>query len=141
MIELKFRIPGECRGKMRPKASAFGGHAKVYTPAKQVEYENWVRLCFKNAFPDFEPIEAGRPIEAHISVFLAVPQAFSKKKRKEALEGIIKPTRKPDVDNAAKSVLDSLNGISFHDDAQIVSLRVDKAYGNESWVDVELKAD
>ena len=141
MIELKFRIPGECRGKMRPKASAFGGHAKVYTPAKQVEYENWIRLCFKNAFPDFEPIETGRPIEAHISVFLAVPQSFSKKKRKEALEGIIKPTKKPDVDNAAKSVLDSLNGIAFHDDAQIVWLRVDKAYGNESWVDVKLKAD
>ena len=36
-----FIVPGEVRGKMRPKASSFGGHAKVYTPSKQIEYENW----------------------------------------------------------------------------------------------------
>lgn len=137
-MKYTFCIPGECRGKMRPKASSFGGHAKVYTPAKQVEYENWVRLCFKNAFPDFSPIPAGTPVKADISVLLAIPQSFSKKRRKEALDGDLTPLRKPDIDNAAKSILDALNGIAFHDDAQVVQLWAKKLYADEAGVWVTL---
>lgn len=38
-------------------------------------------------------------------------------------------TVKPDCDNAAKAVLDAANGILWVDDAQVISLRVIKAYG------------
>ena len=35
---------------------------------------------------------------------------------------------KPDLDNLVKSVLDALNDVAWHDDAQIVELHVSKHY-------------
>lgn len=55
------------------------------------------------------------------------------------LENEISPTIKPDTDNIAKSILDSLNGIAYKDDKQIVSLKVDKYYSEIPSVSVEIK--
>ena len=43
-----------------------------------------------------------------------------KKQKALMLDGLIRPTVKPDLDNFAKLVLDSLNGYAYHDDAQVV---------------------
>ena len=53
--------------------------------------------------------------------------------------GIIRPTKKPDLDNIAKAVLDSLNGIAYKDDSQIVSMVVSKKYSNRPRVEITLK--
>lgn len=44
------------------------------------------------------------------------------------LNNEINPTTKPDTDNIAKSILDSLNGIAYKDDKQVVKLTVEKRY-------------
>lgn len=44
------------------------------------------------------------------------------------LNNEIYPTIKPDTDNIAKSILDSLNGIAYKDDKQVVKLTVEKRY-------------
>jgi Holliday junction resolvase RusA-like endonuclease len=36
--------------------------------------------------------------------------------------------RKPDIDKLARGVLDALSGVLFHDDAQVIDLRVGKRY-------------
>ena len=41
------------------------------------------------------------------------------------------PLKKPDSDNIAKIVLDSLNKIAFDDDAQVVELTVIKKWTEE----------
>ena len=53
--------------------------------------------------------------------------------------GMIKPTKKPDCDNIAKIVLDSLNGIAFMDDKQVVNLVVTKNYDSIPCVEVDIK--
>lgn len=55
---------------------------------------------------------------------IKIPKYYSKKRVQAIREGLEKPTKKPDVDNIAKIVLDSLNKIAFNDDAQIVGLIV-----------------
>ena len=50
----------------------------------------------------------------------------------------IKPTRKPDLDNIAKSILDSLNGIAWQDDSQIVNIWISKHYDEEPHTEVTL---
>ena len=52
------------------------------------------------------------------------------------LNNEIYPTIKPDTDNIAKSILDSLNGIAYKDDKQVVKLNVDKRYNEEPSVRV-----
>lgn len=44
------------------------------------------------------------------------------------LAGEIRPTKRPDVDNVLKAVADSLNGLAYHDDAQLIEMKGTKRY-------------
>lgn len=48
--------------------------------------------------------------------------------------------KKPDADNYCKIVSDALRGIAWHDDAQIVDLRVRKAFADRDEVAVTVEA-
>ena len=50
------------------------------------------------------------------------------------LEGAIKPTKKPDIDNMQKAVLDALNGLAWDDDSQIVKVTAEKEYAVNPYV-------
>ena len=54
------------------------------------------------------------------------------------LSGIIKPTKKPDIDNIAKIICDGLNGVAYKDDSQIIYLAVIKRYAEKGCVRVKL---
>ena len=131
-----FEIVGEPQGKGRPRFSTRGGFVKTYTPEKTASYENFVKLCYLNKY---KGQKLDGEIIAEIIAYFSIPKSFSKKKRLEAIEGKIKPTKKPDTDNIAKTILDSLNGIAFEDDKQVVALLVNKLYGEEAKVVVTLK--
>jgi Holliday junction resolvase RusA-like endonuclease len=50
-------------------------------------------------------------------------------------------TIKPDSDNLGKAILDSLNGIAYHDDSQVYSLQIEKWYievGGTAGTEVEI---
>ena len=46
-------------------------------------------------------------------------------------KGEMLPTKKPDVDNIIKIILDSLNGLAYKDDVQIVACTCQKLYVND----------
>lgn len=129
---MKFTIPGKPKGKARARTTKQG---HTYTPADTVNYENWVKLCYKNA--DGEYFGDALVLVA-IECFYAIPKSFSKKKRELALKGILQPSTKPDVDNIVKSVLDGLNGIAYDDDKQVVGLWILKFYGEEPRLEVQI---
>lgn len=131
-----FEIVGEPQGKGRPRFSTRGGFVKTYTPEKTASYENFVKVCYLNKY---KGQKLDGEIIAEIIAYFSIPKSFSKKKRVQAIEGKIMPTKKPDTDNIAKTILDSLNGIAFEDDKQVVALLVKKIYGEEAKVVVTLK--
>ena len=131
-----FEIVGEPQGKGRPRFSTRGGFVKTYTPEKTASYENFVKVCYLNKY---KGQKLDGEIIAEIIAYFSIPKSFSKKQRSEAIEGKIRPTKKPDTDNIAKTILDSLNGIAFEDDKQVVALLVKKLYGEEAKVVVSLK--
>ncbi|CZR99694.1 Endodeoxyribonuclease RusA [Clostridioides difficile] len=55
------------------------------------------------------------------------------------VEGLIRPSKKPDLDNIIKSVADSLNGIAYKDDSQIVEVVSKKYYSDKPRVEVILE--
>lgn len=138
MITRKFTVPGEPKGKMRPRASSFGGHAKVYAPKEQIEYENWIRSCYCARYGEAEKLKG--PISASIMVFMGIPKSATKKARQAMLDGDIVPTKKPDLDNMVKQ-LDALNGIAFGDDSAIYEVYALKLYSENPRVEFELKAE
>ena len=54
------------------------------------------------------------------------------------LENKINPTKKPDIDNIVKIVLDAMNGIAFKDDTQITKLQVEKLYSTSESISVKI---
>lgn len=128
-----FNVPGKIQAKQRPR---FNGKF-VYTPKQTINYENWVRECYLLKYRNEKPLET--PLEVKIIAFYEIPKSTSKKKRQEMLENKVFPTIKPDTDNIAKSILDSLNGIAYKDDKQVVSLSVKKWYAEEPSVSIWIK--
>ena len=124
MAHAEFTVPGEPKGKGRVRVTRTG-HA--YTPKDTEIYENLVRHSFTNRYPDFVPIEG--ELTAVITAVYSVPKSVSNKRRQMMLDKRIRPTKKPDVDNITKSVLDSLNGIAYKDDSQVTGLEIMKEYG------------
>lgn len=121
-MKINFVIPGKVQAKQRPR---FNGKF-AYTPKQTVEYENWIRTCLLDKYKGIKPFE--EPLKAKIIAYYEIPKSTSKKKKQQMLNCEIFPTVKPDTDNIAKSILDSLNGIAYLDDKQIVKLEVEKYY-------------
>jgi Holliday junction resolvase RusA-like endonuclease len=119
------RIPGEMRGKGRPRFARIGQHVRAFTDAKTVSMENWVKACAVEAWRR-PPLQGAVRIWLEIGV--GVPASWSMKKRLAALSGEIAPTSKPDLDNALKLVADALNGIVWLDDRQITQATLARRY-------------
>lgn len=122
MIKRGFTIPGKVQAKQRPR---FNGKF-AYTQRETVAYENWVKTCYLEKYKGQKLLE--KPLKVKITAYYDIPKSTSKKKQKMMLDNEIFPTIKPDADNIAKSILDSLNGIAYLDDKQVVKLIVEKYY-------------
>ena len=131
-----FEIAGEPMGKQRPKFARVGNFTRTYTPKETVNYENWVKLCYKN----FGGEHFGSvPLKVQITAKFPIPKSFSKKKHEQAVDGELRPTIKPDCDNIAKIICDALNGIAYDDDKQIIELVVIKNYAEKPSVVVRIE--
>lgn len=133
---VKFTVPGEPVGKGRPRVVRNGGFSRTYTPEKTASYENLVKLEFQR--------QGGRmlkdgPVGMRIVAWYGIPRSASKRKQEAMVGGLIWPTKKPDCDNVAKIVADALNGLAYRDDSQVVMLHVEKRFGEEPRVDVEIR--
>ena len=131
----EFKIPGKAQAKQRPR---MGRSGIVYTPKETLVYENYVKMCYSDYAKQFGWLPYENQVRAEIEVLVAVPKSDSKTKKKAKIEGMIRPAVKPDCDNLAKSILDSLNGLAYHDDKQVVELVVKKYYAENAEVRVRL---
>lgn len=136
---ISFKVIGKIVGKQRPRATTFGGHARIYTPKDTMNYESLVKFSFLEQYPNFIPYDRETAIKVHITCFKPIPKAYSKKKRQQALDREIRPMVKPDLDNIAKSILDGLNQVAFVDDKNVVDLHIEQYYHQVEMVLVEIE--
>lgn len=135
---IAFVIPGTPVGKGRPKFSRQGAFVRAYTPEKTAAYENLVKVKAEQAMAGRPLIEG--PVEVSIRLIVTPPASWSQKKQREALDGRIFPTTKPDWDNCGKAICDAMNEIVFKDDKQVVDAHVSKRYGQVARAAVEVRA-
>lgn len=121
-------IDGEPQGKGRPRF--WQGHA--VTPPGTRDYERQVAAAY-----------TGRMLEGAIKIeiwsFFKIPKSASKKDKALMEQNILMPTKKPDIDNIQKIVLDGLQGRAYEDDKQIVEVTAHKRYGEPPRVEIEVK--
>ena len=106
----------------------------MYTPAKTASYERRVAMAYRQAYPGVAPYAAHVPLALVIECVWTHPASWSKR-RNAATKW---RTSAPDADNVVKAVSDALNGIAWHDDAQIVCAVAKKRYGSKARVDVRI---
>jgi len=119
MSFISFTIPAE------PVAFGRSGDngAVRFTPKRQRDFMALVKLAAHKAMDGEPPLDG--PIDLKIRATYLIPMSWSKKRAATARWR----TARPDVDNIAKIISDAMNEIVYADDAQVVSLTVQKVYG------------
>lgn len=120
---IKFKILGLPVAKGRPR---FTKRGFAYTPKKTREAEDgFLAQAIKHA-PE-------KPLEGALKVVMRVykPKPKSKPKKVKCW------TTRPDLDNFVK-ILDSLNGVFWGDDSQIICILATKEYGSPARTEIEI---
>lgn len=138
MSEISFTLPGHPQGKGRARAFRRGDFVGHYTPQKTRSYEGMLRDAAAKAMDGRLPFDG--PVELTLTATFDVPASWSKKKRADALANLIRPGKKPDLDNIEKAISDACNGVIFKDDALIVAKVSAKVYGAAPQVVVTVRS-
>lgn len=119
MPEIRLTIFGPPVPKARARTTrAKSGKSFTYTPQPTVAAEEGLKAAFLTSGQ--EPIPRGLPLVMHATFYLDRPPSAPKRRRY--------PTVKPDWTNLVKLIEDALQGLAFHDDAEIVQAQVKKRY-------------
>lgn len=149
MSAISFYVPGKPVGKGRARSVPLmrggspvigkGGRPIVihHTPEKTANFESLVGYHAHQAMQGRKLFEG--PVRLTLLIDFDVPKSWSKKKRKAALAGTIRPTKRPDVDNVIKAVADALNQVVYVDDVQIVCGNFEKRYLLQAGVTVMIE--
>ncbi len=126
-MEYQFIVEGKIVGKERPRVNMNTGI--VYTPGRTKEYETLVQQSFRIKYPQYKMLK--NRIGIDIIAYFKIPKGTSKANTEKMLNDQISPTKKPDIDNIAKSILDAMNRFIIYDDNQVVKISVEKKYDTE----------
>lgn len=124
---IDFSVPGTPKGKGRPKFVKATGRA--YTPAGTVDAEGDVVGAWARAG---EVTLEDAPFKLELMAVLTRPQGHWRKDgslNKTGL-GSYWPTKKPDLDNIQKLILDALQSKAFSDDKNMVHSVTWKRWAN-----------
>ena len=121
--------------KERPRAAMIAGKPRIFTPKTTEAYEKEIRAAWVRANGD-KPMDG--PLRARIYFGLPIPKSETKANRLAMALRKVFPTKRPDLDNLVKSVLDALNGVAYEDDCQIVTMLSKKNYAEAPYVKVIL---
>lgn len=134
---IEFHVPGKPVAWARAGARAGiarDGHAFVrhFTKTSQRPYTALLRdaavLAMGGGDRRLQPLLG--PLELNLFAYFGRPKCHFNRKGALVPSAPTSYTSKPDVDNLAKIVGDSLNGVLWHDDSQIVRLNVLKLWGD-----------
>lgn len=128
-MTIEFCVPGPPRAKAK-RITTRGGRPRGYLDRDTQAYQEMVcRAALEARPPDWPPDYRG-PVEVCVVAVFPRPARLCRVSRRDdtrLLGGISKGrvlyTRRPDLDNVIKSVLDGLKWAGvIHDDAQVVSI-------------------
>lgn len=122
-------IPGPPGAKGRPRFNRASGRA--YTPSKTLRYESYVRAAMAEAMGDRALFDG----PTAVAMVFHMPEPKSMRKRDAGRQ--LPHTKRPDLDNLMKAVLDAANGVVVTDDSVICAILARKQYGEKPGVRIE----
>jgi Holliday junction resolvase RusA-like endonuclease len=110
------------------------GITRTITPNKTRSFESYIKGWLQLRF-DREPFQ--EPLHFELTFVFEVPKSYSKASRIYCLSDRGRHTKKPDLDNLEKSVLDAAEGVLFYNDSQICKKTSQKKWGEEPLIIME----
>ena len=133
---LRFRLDIVPTAQARVRHTVRNGFSVAYKDKKQQANERTLEALLKDHKPK-TPMSG--PLVLEFVAAMPVPKSDSKRLREAKLCGYEMPTKKPDLDNAAKNLLDACTRLQFwHDDCQVVCLRCEKIYAEHGYWEVSV---
>lgn len=130
---IRFEVFGEPVPKARHRTARLKNGMMIQYQDKKARAQEDSFIVQALPFKPPEPMTG--PISLTIEAYFSIPKSFSQKKKGWAILGDIFPTKKPDFDNLAKFIGDTLNKIFWEDDKQIIEAHVYKRYSHKPrWV-------
>jgi Holliday junction resolvase RusA-like endonuclease len=117
---ISLHVPGTPVAQPRAKATTINGYARMYTPTTASAFKATVVMVAEQSHPG-PPLDG--PLRLEVVFVLDRPKSKIWKRREMPRE---LHSGRPDIDNLAKAVMDSLKGIAWRDDAQVATLCVTK---------------
>lgn len=101
-----------------------GGRPRVYTAKAGQQAQAHLRIAVQGQLPEgWEPITG--PVRLDVLAVLRRPTGLPKR--------YTRPTRKPDVDNLGKTLMDAIEGLVYDRDSRICDFSLRKLYGDPCW--------
>lgn len=114
---LTFEVPGKVRGKGRPR---FMRNGHTYTDKNTTAYEKLIQASYLKSTSYISQ----KSVRISMYVCFAPNKTDTKKNKVIKLKNSLWPSKKPDVDNVVKVVLDALNKVAYSDDTQVNEIHV-----------------
>lgn len=130
---IAFSVPGDPVSQPRPRVSTVGGFGRAYVPKSHAVHAYRRAVAQAAQAAGCEP--GSEPVNVVIDFVFARPKSHL---RKSGLRADAPVLPRCDLDNMAKAVLDSLNGVAWVDDSQVSRLVIEKSYGSEGRTTVRI---
>jgi Holliday junction resolvase RusA-like endonuclease len=132
-VAITFTVHGDPVPQPRARVSTRGGFARAYIPRQHPvhAYRDGIAITAKTV---------GATVTEN-AVSVTILATFGRPKSHMNKLGLKKTAPllpREDVDNLAKSVLDALTGVAWHDDKQVSCLHVSKQYGTAGATEVTI---
>ena len=131
-MTITLSIPGDPVPQPRPRVSTAGGFARAYVPKSHPVHAYRQAIALAAAAAGLR--EQAKPVSVVIDAVFARPKSHL---NKSGLKPTAPALPRPDVDNLAKAVLDSLQDV-MGDDTHVARLVVEKSWGTEGRTTVRI---
>lgn len=117
-MSVRFFVNGKPEPQGSSRAFVVGGKPVITSANRNLK--DWRTIVQLTAAQHAQMFDG--PVEVILHFYLPRPISLPKK--------VTRHTKRPDVDKLARSVLDSLTGVMFKDDSQVVALEAYKDYAD-----------
>ena len=119
--------------KPKPQKQTAWNRLHAYDPSKAYKEMLIIQML---PYAPKDPIFG--PVSLDITFYMAIPVSVSKSKRADMLAHKVVPFVRPDIDNLAYVVTNSMKNMFYRDDSQIVDLTLHKRYCEEPKISIKL---
>jgi len=131
-MAITFTVTGNPVPQPRARVSTRGGFARAYVPGSHPVHEYRTRLAVAARVAGLTA--TGEPLDVVIDAVFQRPKSHM---LKSGVKATAPKLPRPDVDNVAKAVLDSLQDV-MGDDSLVARLVVEKSWGQEARTTVRI---